>query len=134
MCRVDPDGFYWAFTTSTMRRARKPYKCDECARVIPAGERYHYFSGKNGDSGDMETYRTCEHCCIAAAWLIAACEGYLFTQVLDELVEHWDESPTYQSDTLAGLIAGMRRQWSGGADPLPDEAAVVTSVLLVGAS
>lgn len=43
--------------------------------------------------------------------------AYVLREVYEELEEHWNEG--YKSVPFARLIAGMRRKWHGGRDPVP---------------
>lgn len=125
MCRVD-DSDPWKFFNAEIRHARRPYKCCECGRHIAIREAYRYAIGRMDDQ--VYTYRTCQHCEAAGHWLLIVCGGFLFEGLLEELVEHWEESPTLRSITLARLIAGMRHQWYDGRSPLPDRAAIAAAV------
>jgi len=126
MCRVDSDDIDCQFYSSKEPRARKQYKCDECRRAIPVGEKHRYTVGKW--DGMVQSYRTCAHCHAASTWLQEACGGYVFMSLLDELAEHDRDEPQLRSDVLTGLIAGMRAKWHAGADPIPDVDAVRAAV------
>jgi hypothetical protein len=41
-------------------KARKPHRCEECRRIIAAGERYERFSGKF--DGSLFCLKTCAEC------------------------------------------------------------------------
>lgn len=97
-------------------RARKPHRCAECARTIPPGERYHRITGLW--DGRWDQIHQCRHCVAVSAWMNTVCGGYLFYNLLEELIEHWDEG--YRSVPLARLIVGMKRKWHDGADPVPE--------------
>lgn len=125
MCRVDWDSAP-DFYTEKMVTARKAHTCSECRRTIHRGERYERVAGKW--HGLMSSYTTCVHCIAARDWLHIACGGWIFTEVLDELVEHWHESPTFQTMTLGRLIAGMRRKWSDGKAEIPDADVIRASI------
>jgi len=45
---------------STIRRARKHYKCEECCESIDPGDRYHYYRALW--DGIWFTHRTCFEC------------------------------------------------------------------------
>jgi hypothetical protein len=127
MCMIDDESSWKIFRDAT-RRARKEHRCDECHRVIRVGEPYYWATGLSYEYDGWETYSTCQHCRAATEWLLTACHGYLFTMVLEDLLEHWHESPTYRSWTLGRLIVGMRRRWSDGDMPVPDIARVRAAV------
>jgi predicted RNA-binding Zn-ribbon protein involved in translation (DUF1610 family) len=122
----DPDEGYWEFSDETKPTARKQHRCTECWRVIAAGEQYVYFTGKS--DGEMHVYKTCRHCAAARVWLTTACDGYIFCAVLEDLREHWRDSPVYRSPMLRALIDGIEAKWHGGTDPVPDADAVKASV------
>jgi hypothetical protein len=125
MCRI-ADAERSDFGTNRMVRAKKEHRCTECGRAIAAGEEYEYASGKI--DGYFLVHKTCQHCTAARAWLLEACTGYVYTEVGEELIEHWWESETFRSVTLARLIAGMRHRWFDGRMPVPDVDAVRASV------
>jgi hypothetical protein len=108
MCRFDDSEYVQQLGRSTPK-ARKEHRCAECWRTIGAGETYELFKGIW--DGQFAVYKTCPHCQRAREWLYRECNGYVFTEVLDELEEHWDEEPLLRSWQLARFIAGMRRQW-----------------------
>lgn len=116
MCRVE-DADRAVIETTEERRARTVHKCTECHRIINRGERYEYSHALHG--GRWDTYRTCAHCCAARLWLERECHGYVYTEVLEELVEHWWDG--YQNMWLARVIAGMRHRWHDGRLPVPSE-------------
>src|SRR4051794_728441 len=106
MCMVE-DAEPWSFYTDTIvGRARREHFCVECRRVIHVGESYRKASG--AFDGHFVVYKTCSHCLVAEAWLMEACNGYLFTQVREDLQEHWDDSESYRSPMLRLLIDGIR--------------------------
>ncbi len=118
MCRVE-DGDHWTMSTQTRPVARKPHQCVECWRTIPPGERYHHLRGLLGDQ--WSDLKWCEHCDAAGEWLSIQCRGYLVGQMLEELVEHWQEDTAFRSVWLARAIAGMRRRWLDGRMPVMGE-------------
>lgn len=62
VCDYDPPEFYEA----TIRTARKPHKCEECAGLILPGDRYEYVAGKW--CGFLDTFKTCERCVDIRTW------------------------------------------------------------------
>lgn len=119
MCRVD-DAESALMLASETRKARKQHKCDECGRVIQVGETYLHERGIH--ECEPFTNRTCGHCKVARDWLQGQCGGWVFTQVEEELREHWYEDTGYRTRELARLIYGMGRHWQarkGGLLPLP---------------
>lgn len=101
MCMAD-FGLYIEFQTSSLRKARKQHRCDECNRDIGAGETYHIYTSKC--DGQVSSNKTCVHCQVAQRWLLKNCHGFIFTEVRNDLEEHRDFS-------LAKLAIGMRRKW-----------------------
>lgn len=61
-CDYDPPAFF----SKTVRRARKPHRCDECRGQILPGEKYEYVSGK---WDDFCTFEICEHCIDLRQWV-----------------------------------------------------------------
>lgn len=114
MCRVD-DSECATIWQEQQRKAGKDHVCSECRRWIWVGEHYRHVSALS--DGRWSRDHVCLHCTAAAEWLTAACGGYLLTEVLEELEEHWDEG--YRSIAFARLIVGMRRRWHEGRDPVP---------------
>lgn len=111
MCRVDYADEYMQGLQQKVVRGRKPYRCCECSRQIEVGERHEYYAG--AWEGGVQSFRTCLQCTEARSWLVKECGGFLFTEVLDELHEHWNDEPSLRSWELARLIAGMRRRSKG---------------------
>lgn len=120
------DGEGWEFYSERFSAAAKDRSCNECSRTIYVGEVYRAAVGKF--DGYLNSYATCAHCLVAAEWLNAACNGYLFDAVLDDLREHATDSPQYDSPALRALIDGMERGWDDGLAPLPDVDLVRASV------
>lgn len=109
MCRADgndPCDVYDA----KWRKAAKQHRCEECRREIHVGERYEYVTGLY--DGHWFSAKTCVHCVEARHWLNVVCGGWLHTEVLDELVEHWYENWVYHSLAFGRVIVWMRRQWA----------------------
>lgn len=71
---------------SSVRKARKSYRCEECRKTISKGDKYEYFRGLW--VGDWQTYRTCLDCVEARNWLIANDElsdGHVFGELCEGL-------------------------------------------------
>ena len=107
------------FSREKLVKARKNHQCYECRRVISMGEQYFYTT--YGIDGDISQNKRCQHCNIAAKWLIKHCNGYVFGGIQSELEEHYFEG--YCKDNLARLVVGMRRKWAAFQDdgllPIP---------------
>lgn len=114
MCRAD-DIERATIWDENERTAAVEHKCCECYRIIRVGERYRDL--RTLHEGRWSRDRTCRHCLAASGWLVAMCGAYVLREVYEELEEHWNEG--YKSVPFARLIAGMRRKWHGGRDPVP---------------
>lgn len=107
MCMIDdcePCSVYRA----KVCKARKEHKCSECGRTINKGEEYHYAFMVQEGYGD--SFHTCQHCYVAAKWLIDNCGGFVHQAVLEEIEEHAREYP-YLTAELSTLSDGMRGKW-----------------------
>lgn len=90
--------------------ARKPHRCSECHRKIERGERYH--REHLIWDGAYHTIKTCPECMVGRDWLRRECGGWIYTEVLEELREHYvDNEITEGRYTLGRLVVSMRRQW-----------------------
>ncbi len=108
MCRVGFDGP--DFAKETYQRAAKVHPCAECGRAIAPGERYSKtFLVYDGHTS---TYRCCLHCRVGQEWLEQQCDGFIFTQVFEDLQEHWTEG--YKSLRMGRLLVGHKKQWRRG--------------------
>ena len=56
----DGDCYDGDFSSSIVRKARKPHKCGECDRYILVGEQYEYATGKH--YGEFYDAKTCTDC------------------------------------------------------------------------
>lgn len=108
MCRIDDGDTMDVSSSRHIKAARKEHKCDECHRVIARGEAYEYSFGVM--CGDATDHHMCCHCYIAAQWLMANCSGYIFGEVMEEMVEHAREYPEIAVPFLR-VAAGARRKW-----------------------
>lgn len=88
MCAVD-DCEPWEFVETTNPRARITHRCVECCRVIQPGEHYHRTEGCY--EGRFSTYKVCKHCHALGDYMFVLCGGHPFTELLSELIEHWNE-------------------------------------------
>lgn len=113
MCMIT-DADAWTIFVDAIRTARKTHRCGECGRAIQPGERYHHARGLL-DGGWMQV-RQCLHCHHAALWLGVICRGWVYGDVCEDLVEHWEE---YPSRDLARLTSGIKLRWHDGRDTVP---------------
>lgn len=109
MCRVDYCDDEYTFVGSADPVARKEHRCDDCGRTIEPGERYHRATWAS--YGDLLTSKMCGHCKAASRWLTVVCSGFIWSQVIEELKEHWDEEFDLRSHGLGRLVAVGRRRW-----------------------
>lgn len=122
MCLIDEAEGGWDLLREGYQKARKEYRCEECNREILGGDRYWYTAAKT--DGYLFTYRACEHCRAASAWLTMECSGFLCGGVLEDLCGHLEETKQYN---LRRLIVGIRRKWrrrNGALMPVPVALAV----------
>ena len=108
MCRIDEDAGDWRVYRERDRCARKSHRCDECGRTIFVGETYVYRGGIIAE-GDPLFYKACAHCEVLVRWLSDTCGGFIFTQVVDEILEHAQD---YSRDDLSELVKLARAKWA----------------------
>jgi len=113
MCRIDDLDERSAVHNEKQTRARKAHACSECARQIAPGETYLRL--RSLFDGSWSSFAICAHCTVAQAWLVRECGGYIYTQVHEEIVEHFQEYDRPAQRTLRfwlGRVAtGMKRGW-----------------------
>lgn len=107
MCMVGDD--YVELIKEGTPRAKKPHKCEECDRVIEVGERY--ISEAWIWEGEFGTSKTCRQCRAAAHWLSIVCSGWMYSMVLEDLMEHVRDEPLLRSSKLVRLVRYGRRDW-----------------------
>jgi len=107
MCMIQDCDGYWQMFTDETRTARKEHKCSECRRAIQPCEKYTYESGVF--EGDFQVSKTCAHCKVARDWLMAECNGWMYTMVREDIEEHYGEG--YGGMKLARIAVGMKRKW-----------------------
>ncbi len=105
MCMVDDCERIQVLSTGCPR-ARKPHKCGECQRTIQPGETYEKTVGVF--KGSFDTYVTCEQCCSVRNWLSKVCSGWIYSQVEEEISEHFREG---YGMWLGRAAVAMRRCW-----------------------
>jgi len=98
---------------SKIQRTRKERKCGECNRKIAIGEPYqNVFMVYDGAP---RTFVMCQHCLVAATWLVENCGGYLLEGVWEDVHSHVSElhRPQYRAvyRGLRRLEVGRERQW-----------------------
>ncbi len=125
MCIVDAERS--DVDRDAIHTARKPYKCDECGRDIPVGEKYVYaFMAYEGRG---HTYHTCAHCRVGQEWLTHNCGGFMPHGLIEEMDEHAKEYPRLAWGLLK-IKVGIRRKWrrfdGAGLMPLPTEPGIIS--------
>lgn len=113
MCRADYDDSV-LLLIDVHRKARKAHICDECARIICAGEQYNYHTYKSDSS--VIAHKTCAHCQVGRDWLAENCGGYVYGDVLDEIREHANDYPELRDALTA---ASSRTHWHADGALLP---------------
>ena len=108
MCRID-EADMAEVLSEAHRTCRKPRKCNECGRMIGAGEKYSYTAAKA--NGDFFQSACCRHCVVVREWLAKECRGWCFGESYADITEHWTMAG-YRTMRLARLIVGMRRKWT----------------------
>jgi hypothetical protein len=109
MCMID--GNYPEFWSERkIASSRKEHRCDECFRTIRIGEPYWSAFGKQ--DGGTYTGTTCRHCRVIAEWLVRNCNGFLYSEIVEDFGNHAEGS----IDMLR-LVVSARRKWSSFADP-----------------
>lgn len=123
MCRIDGNEYPPEMFTETHPTARKEHRCCECGRVIHPGERYERIDGVWDRADGMQTYKTCSHCQMARSWLQAECGGFLFTEVAEDLRDHFYDGGMEDRYWIGRMVIGMRHRWQGkrGLMPVPRE-------------
>jgi len=125
MCMYD-DGEPWKLYSVTMRRAAKPWRCDECYRDIERGETYRYSCGLS--EYGWETFRICAHCTEAVRWLDAVCSGWMHHATKDDLWNHIGGDESYERTApLIRLFRWEDARWrdrTGNLRPVADVAAL----------
>lgn len=97
--------------------AKKEHTCNECRRVINAGE--HYMVERFIHEGEAHTHKTCRHCERVRQWLNDECGGFLYGDIEEDIREHADEGYGLAVKMMA---IGMERNWKrrdGRMWPLP---------------
>jgi hypothetical protein len=114
MCAVD-DCEPWDVYNDSHPVARTQHQCCECYRTVQPGEKYWLIKGLADHR--WATYKLCRHCESLGNFMMVLCDGWPFTSLYAELVDHWREG--YASIALGRLIVAMRRKWHDGKDPVP---------------
>ncbi|BBB99363.1 hypothetical protein [Bradyrhizobium elkanii] len=106
VCDYDPADFYCA----TIRRARKPHKCEECSGAILAGESYENVRG----SWDrcISEFKTCSRCVDLRTWVRnnVPCVCWAHGNLHEDLRETVQEAHWRAKDEVTGLRFGFLRR------------------------
>lgn len=103
MCRVDDT---ISVLSDERPRAKKPHRCGECHRTIEPGEHYERVTGLW--EGELVTHKTCLQCCSVREWLANVCSGWVYSEVAEELLEHFYEG---YGMWLGRAVVSMQNQW-----------------------
>lgn len=117
MCRVDRYECSELLSEKT-RVARKQHTCQECRRIIEAGEKYLY--EVTLFDGEVAPNKTCSHCQIARSWLADECGGWVYTEVAGDIREHAEDG--YGPEALREMSRAIFRKWrstDGTLMPIP---------------
>lgn len=80
--------------------AKKNHECCECGRIINTGEKYRVESGVW--DGEPARFKTCIDCIsIRDAFF---CNGYIYTQILEDLDNHIQDSDGQISSEAIALL------------------------------
>lgn len=104
-CDYDAPQFY----NRTIRKARKPHKCEECAGSILPGDKYEYVSGKWDWLSD---FKTCQACCDIRQWTKnnVPCLCWVHGNMIEDCREAVNEAYYRAPTETAGLrFAFLRR-------------------------
>ena len=111
-CRID-DAYACDVHNDSHPAAQKHHTCRECRRTIKAGESYELV--RVLWDGSWNTIKTCTHCQAAREFLGKYCSGWVYGEVLDELVEHYDELSATRFSQLGRVCVAMKNQWASGS-------------------
>lgn len=105
MCMVDYSERVTVLS-DTKPVARKAHTCGECYRDIKPGEQYERMTGIY--DGQLDTYKTCLQCVSVREWLSQVCNGWIYSMVGEDLLEHFREG---YGIWLARAYLGVRDKW-----------------------
>jgi hypothetical protein len=99
-----------SFYNSTIRRARKLYRCDECPGEIRPREQYEFVSGKW--DGYVGTYRTCERCVEIRQWVKnnVPCACFCHGNNDESMRQSVDAAYSRAGNEVVGLLFGFLRR------------------------
>jgi hypothetical protein len=105
-CDYDAPSFY----NCSIRKARKPHKCEECSGVIVVGERYEYVSGKW--DGWVNDFKTCERCRDIRTWVRnnVPCLCWAHGNMIEDCKEAVVEAQYRAKEETRGLYFGFLRR------------------------
>lgn len=100
-----------AFYRATIRRARKGYNCEECARPIRPGDRYEAAFGVTCDGYSYDP-RTCLSCVDIRTWVKnnVPCFCWAHGSMLDDAKEAIEEACYRAPEETRGLRFGFLRR------------------------
>lgn len=86
--------------SDAIRRARKQHRCEECGRVIAAGEKYRTYSWKESVGDEPRTGKQCARC---VAFMAAAFDSS------DEACFTVGDIRSFLAETIDGCATAARR-------------------------
>lgn len=127
MCQYYDPPELWA---EGQRTAVKQHRCGECGRTIEPSETYTQMRARA--EGRWYGGKECAQCHEARRWLVEVCDGWLLTDVLNDLECHLDEPKPIWSVSLGRLVIRMRKRWrrkDGSLWPAEDIRAVANKAI-----
>lgn len=105
-CDYDPADFYCA----SIRKARKPHKCEECSGSILPGEQYEDVRG--AWDGNLSQFKTCSRCVDLRTWVRnnVPCVCWAHGNMHDDLRETVREASWRAGEEVSGLRFGFLRR------------------------
>lgn len=105
-CDYDPPDFHCA----TIRKARKPHRCEECGTQIKPGERYEHVAGAN--DGSIWTAKTCNECWELRQFvkINIPCFCWMYGNMIEDAEICISEAVSYAPDETHGLMFGFLRR------------------------
>ena len=104
-CDYDAPQFY----NRTIRKARKPHKCEECSGPILVGEKYEYVSGK---WEWVDEFKTCMRCHDIRQWVKnnVPCLCWAHGNMMEDCREAVNEAYYRAPTETVGLRFGFLRR------------------------
>lgn len=100
-----------SFVREEWRKAKKTYRCEECARLICVNDKYHYSCGVQ--DGDMWYYRHCEECWDLLTWIQnnLPCYCFVYNDIFEYASEQLGEAEAKAPEETKGLWWEFQRRY-----------------------